>query len=421
VHVLFISMFDFKSKGIVVIRKTAEAYAKSGHAVTYITYRDTDRNYAYEPVVEPEGVRVMRLYLPLGRMATGLPRQVYGAVQRLRLLVLFVPFALYHSLRAARRQPVDILYGMGVWGVLTAHLVRLWLRVPVVARYLGTVLYPPLKHGGLWRPAHWDHLLALKLPADLTIMTDDGTRGDVVFRSVAPPERRFRFWRNGVDTEPCRPSDERRRLRHTLAIPEHRPIVLAVSRLVPWKRVDRAIDAMVRLRALPVSMPVLVIVGEGEARAALQGRARTAGVDEDVLFVGALPHEDVWALYHEADVFLSLYDLSNVGNPLLEALSCGKAIITLANGDTACVITDGANGVLLPVDGDVPGRVAETIATLLRDATFRQRLQAGARAYAARHLLSWQERLSREVAEVEGLVAASQSESPCATRPRREA
>ena len=76
--------------------------------------------------------------------------------------------------------------------------------------------------------------------------------------------------------------------------------------------------------------------------------ARELGVADAVRFEGAVPQADVLRYLWAADAFLSSNDLSNVGNPLLEAMACGKPIVTIDNGATGDLIRDGETGILLP-------------------------------------------------------------------------
>ena len=64
-------------------------------------------------------------------------------------------------------------------------------------------------------------------------------------------------------------------------------------------------------------------------------------------FVGAVPQADVMRYMHAADVFLAIADLSNVGNPLLEAMACGMCIVAVDAGDTRDLIVDGRTGRLV--------------------------------------------------------------------------
>ena len=91
---------------------------------------------------------------------------------------------------------------------------------------------------------------------------------------------------------------ERRALRASLGAAD-RPLVLAVSRLVPEKGLDLLIGAAARLADLA---PVLAIVGTGPLQAQIAARAKAAGVDLRLL--GGLPPDDMPVMYASADVFV---------------------------------------------------------------------------------------------------------------------
>jgi glycosyltransferase involved in cell wall biosynthesis len=170
--------------------------------------------------------------------------------------------------------------------------------------------------------------------------------------------------------------------------------------LLPWKRVDRAIRALPDIRRrLPEAL--LVVVGDGEERGSLERLARELHVADAVRFEGAVPQADIRRYLWAADVFLSLNDLSNVGNPLLEAMACGKPIVTIDSGATAELVRDGETGLLLTTGEQ--RRVAEAVLRLATEKTLRRRVAKGARAYATANFWTWEQRLAAELEEVESL------------------
>jgi len=103
----------------------------------------------------------------------------------------------------------------------------------------------------------------------------------------------------------------------------HAPLrVLAVSRLTVQKRVDRLIDA-VALLPFPVE---LVVVGDGEDRAALEAQAAARSLQ--VRFVGQKTHEELHAFHAWADVYVLSSDKEG-GMPLtaLEAMAAGLPVV----------------------------------------------------------------------------------------------
>ncbi len=123
-------------------------------------------------------------------------------------------------------------------------------------------------------------------------------------------------------------------------------MLVTATRLARWKRVDRAVDAVALLRNEGIAARLL-IVGDGEERTNLEEQVRDLGLQDLVTFVGPVPQPEVQRYLWAADVFLSTNELSNVGNPLLEAMIAGRCVLTLDEGDTRDLIRDGETGVLL--------------------------------------------------------------------------
>ena len=133
------------------------------------------------------------------------------------------------------------------------------------------------------------------------------------------------------------------------SIPEG--FALIVSALVPYKRVDLAIDAC-RLAGIP-----LTIVGEGPNRKALELRAST-----NVRFLGRLSDDDVRALYRRASMVL-LPGEEDFGIVPLEAQACGRPVVALARGGALETVIPGETGAL--VEASTPEAFADAIRGLL--------------------------------------------------------
>jgi glycosyltransferase involved in cell wall biosynthesis len=141
--------------------------------------------------------------------------------------------------------------------------------------------------------------------------------------------------------------------------------------------------------------------------------ARELRVADAVRFVGAVPQTDVMRYMHAADVFLAIADLSNVGNPLLEAMACGMCIVAVDAGDTRDLISDGVTGRLVDssnrsgIARPLEERLADLLVSLAGDEAQRARLTEGAAAFAQRNFWTWDQRMAAEVAAVEDLVSPS--------------
>ena len=411
------------SGGAPSLYRTLRAYGERGHKVTFVSptvganyFGPAERGEEAEPPPIP-GVSFERFRLPsLNASRLPLPGLVAKLDQKLRFALLYPILAARRAERVLQREQVDLLYAYDVHGALAARRVR--SHLPTVARYQGTVMYPALR-SRLARLRKYEEVLALRLPADLYIMTDDGTRGDDVIASLNPEAMpKLRFWRNGLDLDRLCPAGplERNQRRRALGLPDAAFVMLTASRLVGWKRIERAIAALPQiLRTIPSAL--LLIVGDGQERVKLEQQARRLGVEMSVLFTGGVPQEAVMGYMHAADLFLAVADLTNVGNPLLEAMTCGMPIVAVDGGDTRDLIEDGVTGRLLP-SGE-PEAIARAVVDLAEDVLDRQRLGEAARRYAEEHFWTWDERLQAELEEVERLVRQPSQNSANGAGDRR--
>jgi glycosyltransferase involved in cell wall biosynthesis len=118
--------------------------------------------------------------------------------------------------------------------------------------------------------------------------------------------------------------------------PEPDDFFLIVSRLIPYKRVDLAVEAFNRLG--PGWR--LKIVGDGRDRAALQARAKP-----NVEFLGRLPDDAVRDLMARCRAFL-FPGLEDFGIAPVEAPAAGRPVVAYAGGGALDTVRDGETGVL---------------------------------------------------------------------------
>ena len=125
---------------------------------------------------------------------------------------------------------------------------------------------------------------------------------------------------------------------------------LVVSALVPYKRLDLAIDAC-GIAGVP-----LKIVGDGPDRARLERRARNKN---NVEFLGRRRNDEVRELYRRAAVVM-LPGEEDFGIVPLEAQACGRPVVALGRGGALETVVPGETGLLVSEMG--PGAFAEAIA-----------------------------------------------------------
>ena len=160
------------------------------------------------------------------------------------------------------------------------------------------------------------------------------------------------------------------------------PLVVAVGRLVPVKRVPLLIDALVRLKAGHPDLRA-VVAGEGYERPALESLIRAHGAEEWIDLPGFVDDDALVDLYRSAWVVTSSSLREGWGMTVTEAGACGTPSVATRIGGHQDAVVDGKSGIL--VDG-VDDMVA-ALDAVLRDEVLRRRLGVGALEHAGR--LTW--------------------------------
>jgi len=111
---------------------------------------------------------------------------------------------------------------------------------------------------------------------------------------------------------------------------------LVVSALVPYKRIELALEACRRVGA------GLRIVGDGPDRARLEAMA-----DDSVTFLGRLTDVEIRAEYQDALAVL-LPGEEDFGIVPVEAQACGTPVVALGRGGALETVVDGETGTFFP-------------------------------------------------------------------------
>lgn len=415
-NVLIVTGHDIwgSPKAFSPIKNLLLALGQNGHKAIFLTNDkvNDDSTLMYGPPVREfhQNVIVKRFHIPgdshIYPIVKKIPvlRCLRG---KLRMEILFPGMAFFFGISLARKYKVDILYSYEIYGSFVAFLLAKIFRTPLVLRYQGTLMshvFAEAKknlRGKLNVLRYYLHIFALKLPADLIVMTDDGTLGEDTVRKLGNKSRMV-FWRNGFDyANQTRIEQSKEEIRRELGLPKDAKVMLSVGRLVDWKRVERI------FRALPDLVEKIpgfyyVCVGTGKMRQQLYEIARQSGVLDRVLFAGHKDHKDVIKYFHAADVFISTNDWSNVGNTTLEAMLCGLPVVVYNIGDTSKVVKNMQNGILL--DRVDPKAVAQGVVDVLMNEQLRRKLGVNAKKWADTNLWTWEQRMAAEIGEMQKLV-----------------
>jgi glycosyltransferase involved in cell wall biosynthesis len=229
------------------------------------------------------------------------------------------------------RRSNTIIWGHERPGAMAAYVVAKALQLPLVTSFEGTVLYPWLERKGRFLTFLRFPLdvLATSIPADLIVMTNDGTHGDKVLRILGHSPQKILYLPNGIAAEEL--AKVRPMPRETLGISANELLFVVVSRLDSWKRVDRALYVAAALKSMEVKFK-LVIIGDGPERERLESLSKMLSLSDVVRFEGALPNSTALSIIASADMLWSFCDYSNLTNSVQEAIGLGVPVLTIADG-----------------------------------------------------------------------------------------
>jgi glycosyltransferase involved in cell wall biosynthesis len=99
-------------------------------------------------------------------------------------------------------------------------------------------------------------------------------------------------------------------------------------------------------------------------------------------------------------VLISTFDVSNVGNQILEAQVLGKPYITVNTGDTSQIIKHEQNGILVENADDIDG-IAKAMIRLIDNPKLCNDMADSALAFGKENIQTWEQRMEKEISIVE--------------------
>lgn len=296
--------------------------------------------------------------------------------------------------RLFKRERPDVVH-THAWGTLLEGL--------IAARAAGVPIVVHGEHGTLQLRGYQRRLQRVAWAAADRVLSVSSKLAERMSAATGFAAARITTIRNGVHVARFQPVD-RREARRALGIPEQLTVG-TVGRLVAVKDQATLVDAMAELRRSGVAA-TLVIAGDGPERAALDARARAAGVDLRLLGYRA----DVEQVMGAMDVFVLSSVSEGLSNTILEAMAAARPVVATRVGGAEEMIDDGVTGVLVP-----PSNASAMAAALTRvlsaadagaamGAAARRRVEA---EFTLPGMMSRYEQMYAEVAAAKGLSAGS--------------
>lgn len=245
----------------------------------------------------------------------------------------------FEATKVAREVKLDIVhtqteFALGMIGKYVAHQ----LKIPAIHTY--HTMYEDYLHyvlnGHLLRPYH------VKQFTNVYLKNMDGV--------IAPSERVEKLLKRykvtipmkviptGVDIESLN-QPITNDVRHDLGIEPDAQVLLTLSRIAGEKKINRILNALPEI-VDEFPKVCLVIAGDGPDLEVLQEQVERLTLEDNVIFAGDVPHEDVGSFYKMADLFVSASDTETQGLTYIEALASGTRCVVYDTDYTERVFDD---------------------------------------------------------------------------------
>lgn len=155
-------------------------------------------------------------------------------------------------------------------------------------------------------------------------------------------EKKYPFLRNKIRVIPVGISDEFRplnktELRNKYGFMRDEKLILYVGRLEKEKQVDQIIRSFRELDAK------LIIVGEGREEVSLKNLVNDLDLD-NIIFMRGMAHNQMPEIMNCADALVLFSKHEGMPTVVLEALACGKPVVSSDVGDVRKVVIDNKTG-----------------------------------------------------------------------------
>jgi glycosyltransferase involved in cell wall biosynthesis len=358
-------LYHFRTRGTgaeaVHISGIVRAFEKMGHRVILSspTGADPRQTAGATPFAEPPaGIRAS-----IARLTRFLP----GALFELLELLYNLP-AFARNLSLVRRHDCHLIFERHAFFLFSTAIVARLRRIPLVVEVNELVGDSRIRAQPLFSPlARWSDRFLFRR-ATLIVVVSPHLKRRVMEYGI--PENRILVLPNAVSEDELAIATQP----FPLKLPPASFLLGFTGWLVEWHRLDFLIDA---LAAPQFSSVILVLIGDGPLRPALESQAHTLGVR--LHFTGPLPHSSIPAALRSMDACVVPHS-NSYRSPikLFEFMAQQRPVIAPRTEPIESVVTDGRDALLFtPLD---VASFRLTLQKLLDSSALRQSIGASARS-----------------------------------------
>ncbi|PNT91549.1 glycosyltransferase family 4 protein [Clostridium thermosuccinogenes] len=296
-----------------------------------------------------------------------------------------------------QRGGYDFVYGHGS-ATEIFRTVAQKQQVPFGQRLYGTFMWDSISKNGYIKTvmSHFIEYLSFKTKKSFLLVTNDGSRGDLVYEKInkktAPYD--FYYWVNGVNYLPEPTEEELHSFKASLA---SSPFIFYVARFDEWKRQERAVRILKALKDKNVDIH-LYLAGPPEKNNPyyfnyVMKLISDLNLEDSVTYMGNINSDTINKMCKLSVASLSLYDVCNLTNVFHEMLAAGAVVIVKNDGVVNDFIRSGENGFLVNDEDEA----VTIIERLITEKELGPMIRKNAIATSKSKMKTWDERINDEI------------------------
>lgn len=340
----------------VAIYELGKRLVDKGYEVVLVTPTPSNKSKCEDS----SRMEIYRVPIPL-ELSMLSPIHFYG---RLFPPPLISTRVLLKILEKNKNRKIDILHQFHLFYLGAACvLAKKILKIPLITSLMGWDTYDPLHSLPKLQQPYLNFIMRHS-----SLITSPSKR--VLLYISQACKGKVKVIPHGVDLCRFNIHIDQNEQKEKLGVKSDEILALAVQRLVPKKATEYLIYAMsIVLKENPKVK--LIIVGDGPEKARLTELTKKLGINRNIVFKGFVDLQDLPRYYLACDIFVlhSLYE--QFGIVLVEAMACGKPVISTRVGAIPEIIDNEKIGFL--VEPKNPKQLADAILKLANDEKLRKK------------------------------------------------
>lgn len=271
-------------------------------------------------------------------------------------------------LRLIKSKGFDMIHAHGTRAASNVMFIAKYLNIPLVYTIHGWSFHK--SQSTITRISRTLSEQLITYISDLNIAVSESNRQEGMQIGVT----KIKLIHNGIDLQKFNPNSSHQDIRKELGIASNHTLIGYFARITEQKDPATMINAF-ELLCKKTKDISLLMVGNGNLKNTISNMVNEAGLSKQVFLADF--RDDVPALLKATDIYClpSLWEGMPIA--LIEAMAMEKACVCTAVDGTKELITDGENGITVPVQD--PEKLAEAIRSLHRNISLRNKLGKKAR------------------------------------------